>query len=560
MGDIISSYEFHRRIESPVAFVRREWAALLLFGGAFSVLMLVGVLALDPAFFYPRFSTDPLLYYLKGLSFAQTGRAEAVIAVNLPALHYVSMPGILRSPVFLAFDDFDTRLRAIQVGNIFLVAATATMYAYILSWGIARAWHWVAVGFSFSFVLLSPWWITNVLAPLGDAPYAFFSAAACIIVARVLASDARLRDNWPVVVLGAFCFAVAFLVRFTAPALLVLAGLLAAGRGVFHGLSRRRMIVGASCSTVVLLTMIALNWEVLSDRYLGESLYFLREADKSSMVLNLVALALPSQIVPVFQLGFAQPPMESIFYLVFGTTPRDRAWTAIGIAIACVVFFGMWRTRARLLPEIAYLICVLPVLTLIIPSTSRYLMAYQPFIWMFFLAGLSFLLSPFRSRLSARHMHVASAMAVFAVVGMGVMRARRIAGTQYRNSASVSVIEARSYAADVASTFRQLRRFLETLPRERSLLIGARGTTGRWKAISDIDYYFPDSSLAAAVVQKDVYLLAECGTREDCLDDVAWETSAKLPLGDFGDFAYERVFVRSTRHTRAAVYRVHLKE
>ena len=62
LDDISSSYQFHRELESPAAFIRREWQALAVFGGGFVAVLLLGVLAVDPAYFYPRLSTDPLLY------------------------------------------------------------------------------------------------------------------------------------------------------------------------------------------------------------------------------------------------------------------------------------------------------------------------------------------------------------------------------------------------------------------------------------------------------------------------------------------------------------------
>jgi hypothetical protein len=202
LDNIDSSYQFHRELESPVAFMRREWRALVIFGGGFVAVLLVGVLAVDPAYFYPRLATDPLRYYLKGLAFAGTGHVIARSAVNSEPFHYVSMPGMLRSPFIAAFRNFGDQLRAIQVANIALVTATAAMFSYVLSWAVPRARHWMAIGYAFGFILLSSAWVANVFAPLADALYEAFTIAALIIVTRVICSDRPIRSR-PFAIAGA---------------------------------------------------------------------------------------------------------------------------------------------------------------------------------------------------------------------------------------------------------------------------------------------------------------------------------------------------------------------
>jgi len=227
---LASSFDFHKTLESPISFVRREWRPLAVFGAGFAVVLLVGILTVDPAYFYPRLSTDSLLYHLKGLAFAETGHTHARNAINREPFRFVAMPGVLRSPFMIAFDDFDNRLRAIQISNIALVGITATLYAYILSWAVPRKWHWLVVGYAFAFMLLSPDWSGNVFQLLADAPYAFFTIACVIISTRALTSTRPVRTQWLAIGAGAICFAIAFLTRFTAPLVLVYIAALAAGR------------------------------------------------------------------------------------------------------------------------------------------------------------------------------------------------------------------------------------------------------------------------------------------------------------------------------------------
>ncbi|MDQ3080741.1 MAG: hypothetical protein M3R07_00835, partial [Gemmatimonadota bacterium] len=211
-----SSYEFHERIESPLAFARREWQAILVFGGGYSIVMLFAILAVDPAYFYPRLSTDPLLYYLKGLSFAEFGHTSATLTVNRPPFRYVAMPGVLRSPFMLIFSDFDSQLRAIQLSNVALVSLVAVMHAYILSWVLPVARHWMAVGFAFGFMLLSPIWAANIFSPLAEAPYSAFTLGTLILMVMIIRSGKRVRHRLPAIVAAAVLFALSFLVKFTA--------------------------------------------------------------------------------------------------------------------------------------------------------------------------------------------------------------------------------------------------------------------------------------------------------------------------------------------------------
>lgn len=558
MSNITTSYQFHRELESPVAFIRREWKALAVFGGAFAVVLTAAVLAVDPAFFYPRLSTDPLLYYLKGLAFAETGHTAARLAVNRPPFHYVALPGVMRAPFMMAFKEFDTQLRAIQLSNIVLLMITATMFAFILSWVVPRRWHWLTIGFTFGFMLLAPDWVANVFAPLADAPYATFSLAFIIVATRFLCSERPLRAQPVAIAAAVVLFVLTFLVRFTAPFLLIYVALLAAGR-TRHGTIRRRtvaLIGGIAAVGIVILTV--LSWETIKLRYLYiPGLFFLR-ANRPSIIGNLFASALPSQIIPVFNLGFRRPPIIDPYHVRFGSSPTTLLVIALGVAISATIFLGMWRGRNRLAPEFWYCLVALVVLGPIIPSAGRYLMAYQPFLWIFFYLGMAALLSPIADHIQGRRQIIWAGMAVagLALAGLVYMRAQRIGGTGSDRRVAVSVAGARRYVNEVGSTFRALRGFLETLPRDSTLLISEPGAYGRWKVISGLDYYRPDSAIHVAIAQRATYLLVECGTLEACQDFTAWDALLHKGLAKYGDFSYALVFDRTTPHGKARVYRV----
>jgi hypothetical protein len=562
LSNITTSYQFHKELESPVAFARREWKALAVFGGGFVLMLFVAVLTIDPAFFYPRLSTDPLLYWLKGLAFAQTGHTIARTAVNMPPFHYVALPGVLRAPLMLAFTDFDRQLRAIQLSNVLLLAATAAMYAYVFSWAVPRKWHWLAIGFSFGFMLLSPHWVANVFEPLADAPYAAFTVAFVILSARVLSSDRSIRTRPWATLAGIGLFVSAFLSRFTAPVLLPYAAVLGAGRKRHRAWRPGAMPAVAAAVVAAVAVLVALSWKTISLIYMYLPMAFLRQADGVRALKNLLFSALPSQIIPVFNLGFARQPIADHLRLPLDTPPGDIGLAILGLAISAATFSGMWLSRKRFAPEIAYCLTALPVLMLISPSTIRYLMAYQPFFWIFFYTTVSVLAAPMLARVAAKPAVSVAGVALLVTTGGGLayVRSQRVHGSNADGGSAISIGASPRYIHEVTSTFRSLRTFLETLPRDRTLLVAIPGSTGRWKVISGLDYYRPDSTLSVVVAQRDAYLLEECGTIEECQDFPAWDGHMQRWLQTYGDFSYDLVFSKMTPHGKAVVYRIHNRQ
>lgn len=558
LGSIKASYEFHRELESPVAFVRREWGAIAVFGGAFIAVLLVAIVSVDPAFFYPHLSNDPLLYFLKGLSVVEDGTTAARTAVNSAPFSYASMPGILRVPFLYAFRDFDHQLRGMQLMNITLVGLVAVLYAYVLSWTQPVRRHWMTIGFSFAFMLLSPKWVANVFSPFADAPYAALTITALVLSARVLSSSRPLGQQWLSIAVWVALFVIAFLVRYTAPVLFVYVAVLALGRGTHSRAGPGLGTILVAAPLVGLAALVALNYHAISGRYMPDMLFFLQNSDASGMMLNLIAASIPMQIIPFFHFGFARPPLLDVTRPVFATTPADALLTILGALISATVVFGMWRSRHRFAPELAYLLVPLPVLAVVIPSTARYLMSYQPMIWVFLYAGVVVLLRPVARRVPAIRLAPGALMAILVAAACGFiyLRSTRMLGAEAPPGSRISIGETPGYLGEVAGPFRDLRSFLETLPRNRTLLIGERGTVGRWKAIVGLNYYALDSGVTAAAAKADVYMMIECGRIEVCQDFPRWEKEAIDRVNRFGGFRFDSVFAAASRHAQAKVYRI----
>jgi len=266
-------------------------------------------------------------------------------------------------------------------------------------------------------------------------------------------------------------------------------------------------------------------------------------------------------VVPDFHLAFSQPPALYPYQPALIFTPGDLVLAVIGVMISATMFFGIWKARDRFAPEIAYFLCALPLLALIIPSTARYLMAYQPIIWVFFYVGAAALVRPITSRVRWNAWLPVGGLLVAAALagGLVLLRSTRIAGTEAKRATSISIGETRAYVGQVSSTFRDLRGFLDSLDRGRTLLIGTRGNFGRWKAISGLSYFRPDSALPQATVERDVYLLLECGTFDTCQQFSAWERLTQDSLSKFGKFEYQSVFARSAEHAKVQVYRMRIQ-
>jgi hypothetical protein len=467
------------------------------------------------------------------------------------------MPGVIRAPFMILFPEFDHQLRAMQILNVLIVTLTAIMGSYMLSRALPRRAHAFAVGFAFLFVLLSPDWLGNVFVPLADAPYAMLTLACLLISISALTSPKPIARQRGALAGFAALFITGFMVRFTAPVLLVPIALLARGR--FRGLNldrrQKRLLVGIPLT--VLAALAAINADAIFGKYITEPFYFVFMADKVGMALNLFASALPAQIVPVFNLGYEVMPPTDKLRPEFGTTPRDIAWVIVGLCISAILILGILRSTRRFFSEIAYLLVILPVLGVMIPSTTRYLMSYQPIFWIAFATGLAHVTRPLRQRVSATQAKgVALVAAVVVVAGFATLRSARTARTASRAAATSPLERAFQYTAEVADTYRGLRNFLETLPRDRSLVVTSGGEAGRWKVIADRAHYMPDSTMTTVVREKELYSVLSCGTPASCQYFEAWYSLREKRLSQYGSFDYRKVFETSSGSARATVYRI----
>ena len=554
---LVDAFHFHRRLESFPEFCRREWRPLLFFGLSFTLLLVAVILLVDESFFYSRVQTDALWYYLKGRAFAETGSTAARLAINMQPYVFNSMPGVLRAPFIRALSPFDDQLRGIQLANVVIMDAVAVMSAYILSWSVPRKWHWTVIGFSFAFSVMAPWWMQNVFLPLTDAPYAGLSLASVLVAVAIIASPG-VRSKKVLFIAFAISFVGAFVLRFTEPAVLILVAALMWGRYRTRPVSPSVITATTAVAIAAIISvsvLVALNRETIFGKYFLELSWFLRVGEKQPMLLNLFCVAIPQQIIPAFDLGFSNPPILGLFRGGLTGTRGDVAWSMVGLVISIIVIAGAWRSRRRFSPEILMLLAALPALVLLMPSTPRYLMTYQAFIWIWFYEGSAGIaaLIPAAAQRASRNFALA---AVAAALVTGLALGLKSRGLINRGGFSAATFYPASYVRGETGTYRPLATFMDRLPKKRTILVSLTSSLGRWNAISGLDYYFPDSAITRAASTRDMYLVLDCGSAAMCETFSRDEKLIIARLAQYGSFRYEPVFEASATKSRAKVFRI----
>lgn len=519
-------------------------------------ILLWAIFSVDPAYYYPRLRTDQLLYYLKGLWFVQHGTTDARAAINVEPFVYAAGPGLIRVPFLAAFTEFDHQLRAIQVSNLAMAWVLAVMSAYVFSEVLPRRYHKAAIAFAFISQLLNPIWVTNVFSPLADLPFAAASLGTIILFRQIVTGSVAERSSTWRKLACAILFVVAFLCRFTALAMLGYAWMLVRERRREQAVPKRSRRTGLIVTGLVLLVVLA-NLRTIVFGYAWQPVMFLVRADISTMVLNTLTVAVPSQIVPGFEQLYRLPPVLRPFDPQFGTNSFDVALLIGGLAVTVVISVGMWSSRRTRRADLTYVLLPLPILAMLIPSTTRYLLTYQPFYWLFMTAGAAAIRGRYAPGfiLTRRVLAVAGVVVVLGGISTLGVRSARLT----KNGASLSSFspgETRRHATEVARTYRTLRDFLERLPIGRTLVINGREATGQWKVIAGVDHYQVSGAVTEAAARKDIYLIVDCPTPATCREFDHTVAAEKLRLLKLGKFDFEKVFETGNPWSAARVYRL----
>jgi hypothetical protein len=555
VADFRPAAAFHEGIEPLSRFVRRNFIFLAAMCIAFSAGMLYVIFSVDAAYYYPHIVTDQLLYHLKALAFIHQGTTEARAAVNAGPFPYNSGPGLLRAPLIAMSSEFDVQLRAIQVSNIFLGLAQGILSAYVLSWITPRRFDRWVIAYAFAMLVLTPVWVTNVTSLLTDLPHAVASLAsliACVRLAQATTRSSRLRWGGVFLLFAALSYAF----RFTGLAVAIFAvSLLRTTWGTGLGLRAYRKYYLMAAGLIALLIIV--SFRTLKDGYAWVPYFFLTRTNPYSIILNFLALAVPSQVVPGFELVYRHFPLALRYDATFFASGFDTAVTLAGLSITAAVLYGAWLERKRLRPEILLLLLVTPVFATVIQSTSRYFLAYQPLFWMFAFAALKCIAEKLPRFQVSRTLRLAALAAVLAVgAGAVYLRARSITGTEKLTLSNFSLGRSRRHAGDVAATYRSLRNYIESLDPQKSLIVGGKDVAGKWWVIAGRKSYQLDRNIADAVKARDVYLVITCPTPSDCAAFDNIDRHYRDRIDTYGRVGYVRTFEHDNPYASARVYRL----
>ena len=123
--------------------------------------------------------------------------------------------------------------------------------------------------------------------------------------------------------------------------------------------------------------LIAVNFETIVKGYLWQPVVLILRSDRVAMVLNVFANAIPSQLVPGFDLLYRYHPLTRLAHTAFATNPFDAWIVVIAVVISAAAVAGGWIERGRLRAEILYVLAPIIVLVAVLPSTARYFLPYS---------------------------------------------------------------------------------------------------------------------------------------------------------------------------------------
>ena len=538
LEDDVEAHAQGREPESFRAFIGREWRALAVALGLFLVLDGALLAWLDPAFFYSRISYDARMYWLIAAGVPR-------LADNLPAFTYVSLPGLVRAPLFLVTRDPDVRLRLVQATNLLLLGALGVLFSYTASRWLPGRWAKAIIALSFVHLLLDGTWQANLFTPLGDLMFALLLLGGMRLAERLACEHGAQRR------LLALAFAVvtaaAFLTKFTGATLVLYAWLCAVrSRG-----ADRRTMAAVSVGGLVLLPFVVVEWHVII-LYARLGLARAGITGAANWLLYFVTVAVPSSLVPNFSSALSTPPMLGMTTYHWVITTQDIAALGLGALLTAIVALGIWSERRRMLPELMMVVLPLPLTAPVSWSAIRYLSPYQPLLWVFAIAGIAAITAGRGWHVPALSRRAVGAIAAALFV---VLVAARVGERMVNRGARLG--DAPLYVSSVSSVYRDERAFLETLPPSRTRLVAPATELGRWTAITGLHYLAADSTLSRAAARYDLLLVLDCDDRYYyCRDFGAWEREARRALPENVVVLEPALFARDTPFAKARVFRL----
>ncbi len=526
----------------------------VILGSAVFVIMsfyLILLRYIDIGFFYGRMYGDPLHYFYRAANFIQYGNGNARYAENaLPMIDCVSLPSYLRLPAFLLADSFDGRLRLIQLSNIVIVVLLGILFSYYLSKVLPRKCSGWAIAFSFLFLMVCGFWQKNVFLPLVDSFFALSTISAILIMRSIGSLTPISRQKMWQLTLVLLLITVSFLLKITG--LLLVLYFLAhfyEDIAIKTRSNSKLPIIVAFIAAIFSVAMVWVNYTMILF-YVNAGIYRMQISKPLDWVLNFAARALPSQILPNYNYYYSRGSNTFVTFHWFSNV-QDVILLIVGLIITCIILMGIWRSRKTHLPEIIYLLSVIPIIAPIMTSTDRYLGPYQPLIWLFFYNGIAIqkreVVGEASSKASSYRLFIVACMVAALFFGTRVYGLMKVSGDKYYKVSGM--------IKDVSSVNSALRDFLSSLNPERTRLLYTGGDDGKWRVIVGLKYYAPDENLSAIVSRYDTYIVVDREVRFR-RDYNAAVKNAFISLEQFGKFRIYPVFEQDNQYAKATVLRV----
>lgn len=498
-------------------------------GAGFTPHLLLGIvlaavlLSVGPTFFLSMQVGDATYYLMMAHQIAQGVAPVVRIAENAADFHYAFGVSVLYAPAMLISDDFSHRfvlVAALNIAAIVLYSWLSTRYVIRALPGFAA---WGAMAAVSALLLLDARWQYAAMMANSDILPALFTLVLCLLGNHMAQAHvcARTRAWSALAIIGLGAVGFWFKISLAAVAL----------AAMFVGL--RRVLSPALCwgagAVLVLVLAAALTQTLLWDTYFNALLGYVAGKPVLALVFdqmsNLLFSALPSRIIPNFNYVFISEIFrDSNTFGVRQIRPAHTLPIAIALAVDALIVIGAYRLRRRCGAEILALAVCLPFFMAVTNATTRYLMAFQAPLLLFFLAGAQAAFQRAKPVLpKKRLLWLGGALgAVVLVVSVQSVWVRSRAAPW-------------SFIGDTAAVFGGVRDRLHGLDPARSRLIAVTGPFGSemWLVASDITQYLPDPALPDMLRRHDIYMVVACA-RRDC---AGFDSAVAAELQKVSDFA-----------------------
>lgn len=256
-------------------------------------------------------------------------------------------------------------------------------------------------------------------------------------------------------------------------------------------------------------------------------LYFLKSA-----LSNLLFFSIPENIIPNYQ------------YLNNSSVIPQDLTCILGFITSCICFYGMFLTfRRQFFPFLSFCLCI-PIFTLVIDGTARYLMIFQAFLLASFFSAIISL----KPRFSLRSLKIAAGFLVLLLIF-----------TAYSsiNKRSSGFINPFKMIEEISESNKEILNLLE-IQKSNSYLLYLNKNIYSPSIFADLSNHYiynPDNGLNDLVKSSQVFVLFACDARRCSYYDED-KYRYKEEIKKFGNFFYKPIKQSYKKHSTYELYQL----